>query len=136
MFRASAFWTIHLPPFIDVEKTTYCKKQYSRFVLIPQYKNTYIYTKLSNTYHLIPPIKRHGQDTLDVHGKGVLPDAWFGTGTTENVEHREAVFGSSHGAMANFLRADGTVTLITADVNWTTMWQLGKVNDGAAVAVP
>jgi hypothetical protein len=87
-------------------------------------------------YHLIPPIKRHGQDTLDVNGKGVLPDAWFGTGDAENVVHREAVFGSSHGDSANFLRADGTVTLITANANWTTMWQLGKVNDGAAVAVP
>jgi hypothetical protein len=84
----------------------------------------------------IPPIKRHGRDTLDVHGQGVLPDAWFGTGTSHDSVHREAVFGSSHGANANFLRADGTVTLITADVNWTTIWQLGKVNDGAAVNVP
>jgi len=56
------------------------------------------------------------------------------TNVNANVVH--AVFGGIHPGVTNFLLGDGSVHAISASANWTTVYLLGKVDDGQAVSLP
>ena len=49
-----------------------------------------------------------------------------------NVKH--AVFGGIHPEIANFLLGDGSVHPISTTINWTTLYYLGKTDDGVPVS--
>jgi hypothetical protein len=76
-------------------------------------------------YYTQSCIKRSPYDIPD--------DEISGSGGNANVLH--AVFGGTHPGICNFLLGDGSVRGISATINWTTLWQLGKVDDGNAASL-
>ncbi|MDR2171491.1 MAG: DUF1559 domain-containing protein [Planctomycetaceae bacterium] len=75
-------------------------------------------------YLLLPSIKRSSND---------VPDTDLYTSNNAKFEH--AVFGGIHPATAIFLFGDGSVRGISPNINWTTIYRLGKVNDGKSVSI-
>ncbi|MDR2171492.1 MAG: DUF1559 domain-containing protein [Planctomycetaceae bacterium] len=76
-------------------------------------------------YFLLPSIKRSPYD---------IPDTELYT-TSDNANTNHAVFGGIHPATAVFLFGDGSVRGISPNINWTTIYNLGKVNDGQPVSI-
>jgi prepilin-type processing-associated H-X9-DG protein len=77
-------------------------------------------------YYTQACIKRSPYDIAD-------SELYTGTNNDANVAH--AVFGGIHPSTAIFLFGDGSVRGISPNINWTTLYRLGKVNDGKSVTV-